>query len=363
MKYRLKLILAILFMAVAVNSYAAKNDDITLIVTSDGATKDEAIKNALRSAIEQTYGVFVSANTDILNDEIVSDEIATVASGNIKSYKELSTTQSDGTTTVTLEAVVSVGKLISYAKSKGAECEFDGDAFVVDLELQELYKANEEKAIENLVTYLLDLFANGYDYDLKISKAKSEVTGYFTDSYGYTHYGTYSTSNGNPEDVCLQYNIKIKLNEAGAQAWSELEKNLKLLGKEFNPNKITFSNAQVRKMEEIAEMYPAQFLLPPTGKYYRLRSKKSVMMLSSLMHTLPELISNVSLECGERRYDISKTMQFVDENTQPAAQSYLISQRAMKSKKGQNCGEYQGFINLPKSTLKQIKTIKVVQNH
>ena len=63
MKQILKLIVAILFVGVAVNSYAAKNEVITLIVTSDGTNKDEAIKNALRSAIEQTYGVFVSAST------------------------------------------------------------------------------------------------------------------------------------------------------------------------------------------------------------------------------------------------------------------------------------------------------------
>ena len=142
MKQIFKLIVAIMIMAIAIDAHAAKNEDVTLIVTSDGTTKDEAIKNALRSAIEQTYGVFVSANTDILNDEVVSDEIATVASGNIKSYKELSVSQSETGATVTLEAVVSVGKLISYAKSKGADVDFDGASMFADIQLQELYKLN-----------------------------------------------------------------------------------------------------------------------------------------------------------------------------------------------------------------------------
>ena len=34
---------------------------------------------ALRSAIEQAFGTFVSANTTILNDEVVKDEIARLA--------------------------------------------------------------------------------------------------------------------------------------------------------------------------------------------------------------------------------------------------------------------------------------------
>ena len=64
-------------------------DEVLLIVSGDGSTKEEATKAALRSAIEQAFGTFVSSNTKILNDELVKDEIVTVASGNIKSYKYL----------------------------------------------------------------------------------------------------------------------------------------------------------------------------------------------------------------------------------------------------------------------------------
>ena len=65
-----------------------EKDDVILVVSGDGPNKEEATKNALRSAIEQAYGTFVSANTSIVNDDLVKDEIATVASGNIKSFRE-----------------------------------------------------------------------------------------------------------------------------------------------------------------------------------------------------------------------------------------------------------------------------------
>ena len=68
---------------------AQNSDEVTLVVSADGVTKEEATKIALRSAIEQAYGAFISANTTILNDELVKDEIVTISNGNIKSYKEI----------------------------------------------------------------------------------------------------------------------------------------------------------------------------------------------------------------------------------------------------------------------------------
>lgn len=45
--------------------YVQAQDEITLMVSADGMTKGEATKSALRSAIEQAYGAFVSSNTSI----------------------------------------------------------------------------------------------------------------------------------------------------------------------------------------------------------------------------------------------------------------------------------------------------------
>lgn len=82
-----KLLLIILLFLPLVSM--AQPSEVTLVVTGEGATKEAATNNALRSAIEQTYGVFVSANTEILNDELGRDEIATISSGNIQKYNEI----------------------------------------------------------------------------------------------------------------------------------------------------------------------------------------------------------------------------------------------------------------------------------
>ena len=57
-----------------INPLRAQDKEVELVVNGDGPTKELATRNALRSAIEQAYGTFVSASTEILNDELVKDE-------------------------------------------------------------------------------------------------------------------------------------------------------------------------------------------------------------------------------------------------------------------------------------------------
>lgn len=138
-----------------------------LVVSSDGLTKEDATKNALRSAIEQAYGTFVSANTEILNDELVKDEIVSISTGNIKSYQELSAVNlHGGGYSVTLSVVVSIGKLVSYAQSKGAVAVFAGQSFLYEMRLHQLNKENELQALQNLVKEEEFILGRMYDYEL-----------------------------------------------------------------------------------------------------------------------------------------------------------------------------------------------------
>lgn len=146
-------------------------DDVTLVVSATGTTKEEAVTSALRSAIEQAYGVFVSANTTILNDELVKDEIATVASGNVKSYTELeSAALPNGTFLVSLQAVVSTQNLALYAKTKGASCEFAGATLMANLNLKKLNVINTMKAFENLYIQLKEISPYLFDHRLSLGE-------------------------------------------------------------------------------------------------------------------------------------------------------------------------------------------------
>ena len=55
------------------------SQNVSLICYGEGSTHEEAIRNAIRNALEQTYGTLVSSNTKIVNDELMSDEIASMS--------------------------------------------------------------------------------------------------------------------------------------------------------------------------------------------------------------------------------------------------------------------------------------------
>lgn len=153
------------------------SDIVSLTVSSDGITKEDAIKKALRNAIEQAFGTFVSAKTAILNDELVKDEIITISKGNIISYEELfSVIMPDGRYFVTIKTNVSISKLADYAINKGAEVEFAGATFGMNLKIMELNKMNEEKIITNMLYEMEQLYKYGFDYSLNIGQPKADGT-------------------------------------------------------------------------------------------------------------------------------------------------------------------------------------------
>ena len=167
----------ILLSMIILGLYNVLAQEVTLVTSGEGMTKAEATAAALRSAIEQSFETFVSANTTILNDDIVKDEVATVTSGNIKSYKELSCTKDhQGVYTVSVSATVSLGKLIEYAKSHGSSAEFAGQTFAMNQKMRALNKKNEQDALNNLIAQLKCLQNDIFNYNIKVLEPKHSKT-------------------------------------------------------------------------------------------------------------------------------------------------------------------------------------------
>jgi len=141
---------------------------VTITVSGSGKSQVEAKQSALRSAIEQAFGAFISAKTEILNDQIVSDQIASVASGNIQSFDILNETQlPDGSWGVTLKAIVSIDKLTSFVEAKGIAIEIKGGLFALNIKQQLLNEQGEIKAINEMVEILHQSMQIAYDYSIK----------------------------------------------------------------------------------------------------------------------------------------------------------------------------------------------------
>lgn len=149
--------------------YSVKAQDVKVLSSGQGISKDEATKLALVNALEETYGMFISSSTTIENDFIKSDEITTLTQGTIKEYEVLNVSQiSDNSYIVLVETIVSLEKLSSYCQNKGIEAIVDGKTFGMNVKIKEFRLQNENKIIKNLCSQIKVMEDNFYDFNMKV---------------------------------------------------------------------------------------------------------------------------------------------------------------------------------------------------
>ena len=150
--------------------FAQGVDIVTLTTMGEGRTQSEAVTNALRNAIEQAFGAFVSSRTDIVNDELIRDEIVSVASGNIRRHNVLSSVAlPNGYTAVTVRADVSVARLTAFSQGRGIDVEFAGATFGANIRLMQLYENNTRAVLNNLITTIEGVIMNCFDFTISVS--------------------------------------------------------------------------------------------------------------------------------------------------------------------------------------------------
>lgn len=93
-------------------SHVVKVVGIGTILNNDKAmARDNAIEDALRKAVEQAVGTFVSSETMVENFQLLSDHIYTKTEGYIQNYKIISEVPVEGLYRVSVEAAVALGNL------------------------------------------------------------------------------------------------------------------------------------------------------------------------------------------------------------------------------------------------------------
>ena len=147
---------------------------VKLKTNGQGKTHEEAVQNALRSAIEQAFGAFISTKTEILNDKKLVDQFTSVANGNIRSFKILNESQlPNGSWGLTIEAFVSVSKLTSFVEAKGIAIEIKGGLFALNIKQQSLNEIGEVKAVSEMVGMLNEILQISFDFSIKSDEPKS----------------------------------------------------------------------------------------------------------------------------------------------------------------------------------------------
>jgi hypothetical protein len=161
----------VLSFLIITNLFSQQTDKVSIKTVGQGKTISDATANALREAISQAYGVFISANTTIVNDSLLKDEIVSLTTGNIEKYDVLSQTEIPTIGySVILNSVVSLGKLSSFAQSKGAEASFDGGGFAMNIKLQKLNEQAEVIAMNNLLTQTWEYINSAIQFNLQVGQ-------------------------------------------------------------------------------------------------------------------------------------------------------------------------------------------------
>lgn len=266
-----------LIIVLAINCFAFSQEDktVTLTVSAQGQTISEAKQNALRDAIEQAFGTFISSNTEILNDELVKDEIVSVSNGNIQDYEVISEVQlPNGYYATTLKARVSVTKLTSFVESKGVSVEFKGGVFASNILIQELHKKNELKAINSIVPVLKEISRESFNYSINAENPYLK-----NDSWR------------------IPISVDVSVNSNFMNIPALLENTVKSL---------SMSSTEVENYTKLnIPVFPVTLLTLNAKGFYYLRNAKSVFQIIDFIYSLNSVIVDFKISNGIKRKHLS----------------------------------------------------------
>ncbi len=93
---------------------------IGAVLADEGAARDEALRDAMRRAVEQAVGVAVSGRTLMVDLQVVEDRVSSKAEGFVRSYEVLEEARDNDVYRVSIEAVVQSELIASDLESIGA---------------------------------------------------------------------------------------------------------------------------------------------------------------------------------------------------------------------------------------------------
>lgn len=283
-KRNLAILLLTMFFTFGYSQSGDKN--VILTVSGQGLSLDKARQSALRAAVEQAFGAFISAKTEILNDEMVADQITSVSAGNIQLYETLSEMKLPNETwAVTLKTVVSVDKLTSFVQSKGVEVTVKGSLFSINIKQQLLNEQGETDAICEMVGVLHEPMQTSFDFQL----INREPTSLDAESKNWSIPVEVSVIANDNYNTCMDYFKKtmaaISLSETEMYTYKELGKNI--FSVEFSIKSPESNNKEILT--------------------YYLRRAKSMQALLSFLNNWNFYTSNFVINDGFGSFDVLNT--------------------------------------------------------
>jgi hypothetical protein len=153
----MKKIIFLLFLFCQISNVFSQ-ETVKIVTYGSGKTYESALSIALRSSLEQAAGVFISNMAVVKNDSLIYDEVKSISNGTITKYDILAKVfdSANSIHKLTIECEIAPQKFISFAKSVNNSIEFNGNAFVQNINLNKLYKKNEPSVLFDFIEQYFD---------------------------------------------------------------------------------------------------------------------------------------------------------------------------------------------------------------
>jgi hypothetical protein len=152
------------------------------VVTSGyGRNPDAALTQALRNAVEEAVGTYITSTTLLENNELIEDKILSLSRGFIKDFKKLSEIKVGGETKVTVSAIVTGTQILETLKASGIKVKVAGKKMFQQFASLDRQMEDEYRLLYGLLKYLpkegplnykVEILGqpvrNGGNYELKV---------------------------------------------------------------------------------------------------------------------------------------------------------------------------------------------------
>ncbi len=171
-----RLLFLLLFIMSPLNPcYSQADNTVEAITIGSGNTIENAKFNALRSALEQVSGSYLSANTLVINDKLISDNITSITSGSIETYEIIEQLEKGNLFYLTIKSIISPKKFSEFVSGKtGSSIAIKGGIYAANIKQLNFNEESELKAIKLLSDLYSDLLYNSIFYELEASSPIEE---------------------------------------------------------------------------------------------------------------------------------------------------------------------------------------------
>lgn len=163
------IVLISILLIFSVSESLSQNVNTVVITTiGSGSNFENAKVNALRSALEQVSGAYLSANTLIINDKLISDNISTITTGSINKYEILGQIVSNNQFFVTIKSEILPNKFADFVTGKtGSSVTVKGGLYAANIKQLNLNEKAELEAVKKLSDLYSNLLYESIYFDVK----------------------------------------------------------------------------------------------------------------------------------------------------------------------------------------------------